>query len=425
MAKILLLWRRLKGRLWLRPALWSAGAVGVALVAAVANQFIEDGVLPDIERPTLEGLLSIIASSMLTVSTFSLAVLVSVASTTSSSATPRATRLVMADDSAQSAIAAFISAFIFAMIALTALGVGYYGATGRFVLLVFTICVLAYLILALLRWINTLSRLGRMSHTLETVERAALKAMREWHQQPALGARQREAGDEPEGQPVHLPHTGYLQYIDVGAVHKVAKELKATVHLRQRPGGFVAPKTVVAIVSGGEAPGEAQLKALDEAFVLGRERTEEQDPRYGLLVLSEVAQRALSPGVNDPGTAVQVVSALARVLIDGTRSERKAPADGSGGDAAGDDGDVQYPQVTIVPIPPEQLVHAIFEPIARDAGGNLEVAVALQQMLTLIADNTGGGLREAARAEASAAFEHAEHSLSLRRERRALADVAK
>ncbi|MGE0497592.1 MAG: DUF2254 domain-containing protein [Ramlibacter sp.] len=419
MAKILMLWRRLTDQLWLRPALWSAAAVGVALMAAVANRFVDDGVLPDIERQTLEGLLSIIASSMLTVSTFSLAVLVSVSSTTASSATPRATRLVMADDSAQSAIAAFISAFIFAIIALTALGVGYYGATGRFVLLLFTVCVLAWLILALLRWINTLSRLGRMSHTLETVERAALRAMRQWHHQPALGARDGEPGNEPEGQPVHLPRTGYLQYIDVAALQKVADELKATVHLRQRPGDFVAPKTAAAVVAGGSAPDARQLKSLTDAFVVGRDRTEEQDPRFGLMVLSEIAQRALSSGVNDPGTAVQVVSALARVLMDGVRPEDDEPAD------AGRAREVQYPRVTCLPIQADELVHRIFEPIARDARGNLEVASALQQMLALIADHTDGALQEAARAEALAAFDHADQGLALRRERRALADIAK
>jgi uncharacterized membrane protein len=172
MFKLHLIWRRLDGNLWFRPTLWSLAAVVAALMAALANYLPLPAGMPNIGQSALEGLLTIIASSMLTVSTFSLSILVSAFASASSSATPRATRLVMADDSAQQAISAFIASFIFAMVALTALGLDYYGDTGRFVLLVFTIYVLGYLILALLRWIGTLSRLGRMSHTIETVENA-------------------------------------------------------------------------------------------------------------------------------------------------------------------------------------------------------------------------------------------------------------
>ncbi|WP_372659973.1 DUF2254 family protein, partial [Hydrogenophaga sp.] len=187
MFKLLLLWRRLEGTLWWRPTFWSIAAIGAALIAALANRWPLPSALPDIDESALKGLLTIIASSMLTVSTFSLSILVSAFSTAASSATPRATRLVMANESAQHAISAFIAAFIFSMVALTALGLGYYGGSGRFVLLAFTIYVLGYLILALLRWIDTLSKLGRMAHTITTVENAALPPLRQWQLEPALG----------------------------------------------------------------------------------------------------------------------------------------------------------------------------------------------------------------------------------------------
>ena len=409
MFKLILIWRRLQGKLWFRPTLWSLAAVVVALMAALANRWPLPAGLPNIDQPALEGLLTIIASSMLTVSTFSLSILVSAFASAASSATPRATRLVMADDSAQHAISAFISAFIFAMVALTALGLGYYGDTGRFVLLVFTIYVLGYLLLALLRWIDTLSKLGRMSHTITTVENAALPPLRAWHLEPSLGARADAPSEAPEGVRVHGQRTGFLQYINLDVLQKQAESLEALVHVRVRPGDYLAPSSVLAVLSGPNPPSSSDLKAMAGAFVLGRDRTEEQDPRLGLVILSEIAQRALSPAVNDPGTAVLVVGVLTRLLIDGTENNPDEPPPSA-----------RFDRVTLVLLEEDHVLRDVFEPIARDGAHMLEVGLALQRAMALVANNTAGALEQAARTQAARAMDHAQQGLRLAREREAL-----
>jgi len=408
-------WNRLREQLWFRPAVWSLAAIGAALVAALANEFVPDGMLPDIAHDTLEGLLSIIAASMLTVSTFSLSILVSAYASASSTATPRATRLVMANNDAQNAIAAFVSAFIFSIIGLAALGVRYYGASGRFVLFVFTLCVLGYLILALLRWIGTLSTLGRMNHTIETVEKAATHAMRDWCSAPGLGARlvADAAAAAVQGEPLHAPWTGYLQHIDVRGIEGAAEAAGARVHVCVRPGTFVSRQTVLARlldVPGGSDERTALQEKVAKAFMLGRERTERQDPRLGLIMLSEIAQRALSPAVNDAGTAIAVLGAMTRVLIEGTRPR----ADDEAVPAANAP---EIRRVTIVPLDPADLVRDVLEPIARDGAASLEVALRIQKLLDLVAANAGCGVAAAARAEAGPARDHALAGLPLPRER--------
>ena len=410
MFKLHLIWRRFYGKLWFRPTFWSLAAVAVALMAALANRWPLPAGLPNIGQPALEGLLTIIASSMLTVSTFSLSILVSAFASAASTATPRATRLVMADDSAQHAISAFIASFIFAMVALTALGLDYYGDTGRFVLLGFTIYVLGYLILALLRWIDTLSKLGRMSHTITTVENAALPPLRNWHLAPALGARDDAPLEMPSGVRVHGERSGFLQYIDLAALQQQATDHEALLHVRVRPGDYLAPSSVLAVLVGPNAPDAKALQAMAQAFLVSRDRTEEQDPRLGLVVLSEIAQRALSPAVNDPGTAVLVVGVLTRLLIDGTHDspDESKP-------------DVRYDRVTVVPVDPDALLRDVFEPIARDGAHMLEVGLAVQRAMALVEANTQAPLNGAARNEAARAMDHAQHGLRLEREREALA----
>lgn len=406
-------WGRLREQLWFRPAVWSLAAIGAALLASAANMMMPADMLPDIKHETLEGLLSIIAASMLTVSTFSLSILVSAYASASSNATPRATRLVMADNNAQNAIAAFVSAFIFSIIALAALGVRYYGPVGRFVLFIFTICVLAYLILALLRWIGTLSKLGRMNHTIETVEAVATRAVRDWCKAPGLGAR---LVDDPaaaeRGEPVFAPWTGYLQHIDIDGIEAAASAVGARVHVCVRPGSFVSRRTVLARLhhARGQSEESAALgEQVAEAFVLGRERTERQDPRFGLIMLSEIAQRALSPAVNDAGTAIAVLGAMARVLVEGSRPRDEE--DEAGGPSA------VAECVTIVPLDPADLVRDVLEPIARDGAGSLEVGLRIQKLLAIVAANAEERLAAAARAEARCAREHALDALRLQRER--------
>jgi uncharacterized membrane protein len=408
--KLQLFWRRLNGRLWVRPTLWSVAAVAAALLAALANHLPLPRGLPNIGQSALEGLLTIIASSMLTVSTFSLSILVSAFASAASTATPRATRLVMADDRAQHAISAFIAAFIFAMVALTALGLDLYGDTGRFVLLAFTIYVLGYLLLALLGWIDTLSKLGRMSHTITTVENAALPPLRAWFREPALGARADAPAEEPSGVRVHGERSGWLQFVDLSSLQKLATELGGLVHVRVRPGDFVAPSTVLAVVEGPHTPDAATLACLAQAFEVGRDRTESQDPRFGLVILSEIAQRALSPAVNDPGTAVVVAGVLTRLLIDGTYlplGDRR-PA-------------TRFDRVTMVPVDEHALLRDVFEPIARDGAHMLEVALSLQKALALVAQNTHDGLRDAALSAADRARDHGLAGLKLERQKEALA----
>lgn len=208
-----LIWlKAAENRLWVKPAMGSVVAVLIAMAAALANRLIPAGLLPDIERSTLDSLLGVIASSMLGVATFSLSIMVAAFSSAAAGASPRAIQLVAGDADTQNAITTFISAFIYAIIANTALGLGLYGDTGRFILFVCTMGVLLYLIVTLIQWVKTLSVLGRMENTLAKLETAAVEAMASYRQSPGMGARVAPAAT-PSGQPVRAKRVGYLRHI--------------------------------------------------------------------------------------------------------------------------------------------------------------------------------------------------------------------
>lgn len=388
------LWSRLQEQLWFKPAWWSLAATVVALGAVLVNGLVPDGVLPDVERETLQGLLTIIASSMLTVSTFSLSILVQAFSSAAGSATPRALRVIMADDNAQTAVATFIAAFIYAVIALLALGLGYYGATGRFVLLLVTIAVVVQVIVMLIRWIRTLSQLGRLGHTIQQVEAAASAALRAHWKHPTMGAVPLSSTEHLNGTLVRAQTTGYLQHLDVPELQAQAQTHRMTIRLPMRPGAFVVRGQVFAAVADDHghpfALSAEQESAVRSAIEIGADRNFEQDPRFGLLVLSEIGQRALSTAVNDAGSAIQVGGAITRVIVDAwaDRKDSGEPRRSSG---------PQCDRVYLPAFDDAELVRDAFLPLQRDAGGLMEVHTRFTKLLEAIAQATGGTLANEAR----------------------------
>ena len=386
-------------RLWFTPAVTSLAAILLALGAAVFNQWVPDNYFPNIERETLDDLLSVIASSMLAVTTFSLGIMVSAFAYASGSVTPRATELVMGDEGTRVAIASFLGAFIFSLIAKIALGLGYYGQAGRFILFVGTVLVLLYLIITLIRWVRTLSSLGLLGNTLAKIEKAAQTAIDDYRAHASMGAL--NGPEQPAaGSPILADAVGYLRHIDLPALNKLGSSLQAPIHIRTRPGDLIGPDTVLAIVASQiDADTAASVRQL---FIVSQERSYDQDPRFGLLVLSETAQRALSPATNDPGTAIQAMTIMTRLLVRlgqpaDEQQRQKVP---------------QLPYVTLLPLHTDCLIHDGFDPIARDGAGLLEVLSRMQQLLAMIASATPA-LQSAARTQAATALAHGERSLPL------------
>lgn len=405
----LALWLRTPRNLvWTTPAMACLVAVLLALAAAAGNVWVPGYYVPDIERSTLDSLLGVIASSMLSVTTFSLGIMLSAFSSAANGATPRATELVLGDDGTRVAIASFIAAFIYAVVAQTALGLGYYGRSGRFFLFVFTLVVLAYLVFTLVNWVRTLTQLGRLGNTLNKIETAALAALEDHRREPLMGAALAPA--EPAGQPLLAQESGYLTHIDLDGLQRVAADNEAIVHVRVRPGRFLLQGDRLAQIEG--AAGDDCLEIMRSAFVIGRERSFDQDPRFGLIVLSEVAQRALSPAVNDPGTAIQVMSVLTRLLVTLEREEH-----------SGHPSEVVRPALTIPALDLQDFLHDGFDPIARDGAGLLEVGIRLQKNLAGLAGMGSPALARAARTQADLALARAESVLMIDADRERLRRV--
>ncbi|MBT8319847.1 MAG: DUF2254 domain-containing protein, partial [Gramella sp.] len=187
--KLAILYNRIREQLWFRPFIFCVFSVAGALLANLADGFGINDLVPDIKKESVEGLLSTISASMLVISIFAVASMLSAFSSASSTATPRSFKIVVTDDVSQNALSVFIGAFIFSIVATIALDNGFYEKAGRFVLFLFTLVLFTAVILVFLRWVDRISRLGRLEHTIVQVESVVEKSLIEYIKHPFLGAK--------------------------------------------------------------------------------------------------------------------------------------------------------------------------------------------------------------------------------------------
>jgi len=113
---------------------------------------------------------------------------------------------------------------------------------------------------------------------------------------------------------VRSAEPGAIQALDVRGLVGWAREHECIVVICHQVGDFVPVGAKLIETYGGAAPGARAERRLRKMIVLGRERTIEQDPAFAIRIIVDIADRALSAGVNDPTTAVQALNHLSEVL---------------------------------------------------------------------------------------------------------------
>ncbi|WP_279483235.1 DUF2254 domain-containing protein [Aureimonas sp. SK2] len=402
--------RRVTRRIWFRAGLFSLLGVATALLGAWADPFIPLSISTTIGSDAVDNILGILASSMLTVTTFSLSTMVSAYSAATSNVTPRANVLIMEDATTQNVLSTFIGTFLFSLVGIIALSTGTYGEQGRAILFGVTILVIGFILVTLLRWIDHLSRLGRVTETTQRVEDAAVAAVRQRRRTPYLGGRPLldRQDDVPAGARYLRPSSiGYIQHIDIEALSELATNSGCRIYVLRLPGEFADTTAPIAAVHDG---GEIDAAALLGCFTVGDRRSFDQDPRFGVCVLTEVASRALSPATNDLGTAVDVIGRQLRVL-----AAWAEPAE---------EEDCGIDNVFVPPIRSEDLFDDAFLALSRDGASMVEVGMRLQKALLTLARIDHPDFAVAARRHSEETLARAEIALALEADKKRLRAIA-
>lgn len=365
LGRIRLILAQLGQRLWVTPAAFALGTVGILVLAPMLEPLVPAGLERLITVSAVQDILRILGSSMLAVAIFSVGTMVQALATAASAGSPRARPLITADRTARTAISTFIGGFVFAILALVGLSGGGLDGPARVVIFAFTALVIGVVIVTLIAWIDRLSRLGGVAETVDLVAQAAADAFAALGRDPFLGARPADAAP-PTPHAIRPERAGFVQMIDGARLAEAAREADADLRLLVLPGAYVDPARPV-LASTRPLGDAARRKALS-ALAIGPRRAFACDPRYGLIVLSEIASRALSPAVNDPGTAIEVIGAAERLIAD-WRAASPAPA----GEARA--------RVFVPAVDPADVLDDAFRWIGRDGAGQAEVLGRLLKAL--------------------------------------------
>ncbi|MGJ8545315.1 MAG: DUF2254 domain-containing protein [Sulfitobacter sp.] len=376
--------------LWVRVVIMGLLAVVTLGLTQLLEPIVPDKLARSLGGQSADRLLQIIANAMLSVTIFSITVMVSVFRSSSTQWTPRVHRLIVTDATTQNTLAVFIGAYVYGLVAIILRELGVYQDERAFVLFVMTVLVLAVIVIYLIRWVLHLQGFGSLIDTTRQIEDVTRKQFRERLRNPCLGANALIHDLPAEAEPVRAQESGYVQHIYPEALNAAAKAHGKDVYLIKDIGSFVFVNEPLVMIAPNGAPQDEKqdFESFEEALrryvVLGDVRTFDQDPRFGLTVMGEVGSKALSPGVNDPGTAIDVITRLARIL-----SEYQ--------DETENDREEILSRLYVRPLEPAKLIEDGFGALSRDGAGVVEVQMALQMAFSGLMRHPDEGLRAAAR----------------------------
>jgi uncharacterized membrane protein len=172
---------------------------------------------------------------------------------------------------------------------------------------------------------------------------------------------------------------GYLQAVDRKKLLETARDNDYLIHLLLKPGQFVVAGGRLAIISSKDIFDAGLTDSINDAFILGSLRTPEQDIEFSIHQLVEVAIRSLSPGINDPYTAIACIDQLGSALCN--LAKRNFPSS-----YCYDDKDQL--RLKLKPLTYPGILNASFDQIRQYGHASVAVTIRLLEMLTLIAEQT-------------------------------------
>lgn len=321
----------LVGQLWPLPALGVVGAVAAGVGLPRLDAEIA-GSIPAGLRSYLFGggatsareVLSASAASLITVTSLTFSLTVLTLQLASGQFSPRLLRTFVRDRLVQVILTLFLATFTFALTVLRTVRGGD-GEQPEFVPQVsVTLAALLTLasVLGLVVFLAHLAREIRVESMLRAVHRDALVTLRRHTPERVASRPTVPAGPQPGpgGALLIAARSGFVIEIDGEAVLAAAKKVDAVVVVDCLPGssliastpyGRAWPRTATEF-----APDDLDRLREDVAGAVrtGFERTDAQDVGFGLRQLVDVANKALSPGINDPTTAVHALSHASALL---------------------------------------------------------------------------------------------------------------
>ena len=377
---------KLADSFWFVPSVMAVLAAGFALGSVAFDQAVGTGWIKNLGWVFAGGadgarsVLSAIASSVMTVVSIVFSLTIATLSQTSSHYGPRVLRNFTSDRRVQFTMGTFIATFVYCLLVLRTVRsvqestfVPYLSVTIGVVLALASLAVLIF-------FIHYVSQSIQAENLVAEVGEHFQGMLPETFPQEPGEDRERTPPPGPshwqEARRVDAHESGYLQRVDEKALIKLATQHDLQLKLEKRPGEFVGHGTPYLWMLPPTIPGSGVDDALRECFSLGIYRTRHQDALYSLQQLVEIAAHALSPGINEPFTALTCIDWLGTGLRGIIRRDLPAP------DRYDKDGKLR---VLVPAVAFEEFARGAFDQIRVYGASNPDVIMRLLNMIASLA----------------------------------------
>lgn len=386
-SKLLHIWSRLRSSYWFVPSLMALGAIVLSLITiqvdrelGAAPGLLRDWVSPD--PASARAFLTTVAGSMITVAGVVFSITMVALTLASSQFGSRLLENFMRDRGNQVVLGTFIATFLYCLLVLRAPEVGEpprVSEVSLAVALLLTLGSLAVFIYFIHHAAVSIQVPNLAAEVARDLERAIDRLVAGEGEELDEKERQRVKEVRREGRVVVAQRSAYIDSYEASTLFAVARRHGLLVVCVSRPGRFVvAGRPVLRVLSGGdgEIDPEGVEKELRAGVLLSHRRRPEGDVEFQVEQLVELAVRALSPGINDPFTAVNCTDLLAAALA-GFAQDPPPPTC-----RRDDEGELRLvlPQVTL-----EDLLAVAFNQIRQYGRGCTSVTLRLLERLADLA----------------------------------------
>ncbi|SEL33138.1 Uncharacterized membrane protein [Colwellia chukchiensis] len=268
----------------------------------------------------VRSLLATIAAAMITVTSIAFSITIVTLTLASSQFGPRLMRNFMMDKATQFVLGSFIATFVFCILLFCALSFQAPFAFKPGISVALAIALTCFSIWILIFFIHHVATSIQADVVIDGVFCELQKHITALFPKTSGEAKShaeqfsaQQKQDLTQHQ-VLAPVSGYLQLIDQKCLLELATESKCIIELHYLAGNFIVENAVVATVYAKHDMQQTLAEDITQHIVLGAFRTPVQDPEFAVHQLVEIALRALSPGINDPYTAITCIDKLTAVL---------------------------------------------------------------------------------------------------------------
>jgi uncharacterized membrane protein len=297
--------------LWIVPLLGGLAGIGIAQGSIEVEEILPVPEALAYSQATASTILSAVSGAMVGLLGFVVTIGVLVVQMATGSLSPRFMRIWYRDRLQKVVLAGFVATFTFSFTLLGSVEPGAVPHLGVSLAGTAVAVDLVLLLLYLDRFVHTLRPVSVAAMMARAGVEVVLRAQHHAHTQ-AAPVDAPPVGTEPAAR-VLARRSGSLQAVNVAGIMRIASARDLVCVTPCAVGDFVTNGGVLVEVYG--SPTGADQRRLRGMFALGRERTLDQDPAFALRVMVDVAIRALSPAVNDPTSATQVLDHIGGLLL--------------------------------------------------------------------------------------------------------------